>query len=173
MKEVYVGDGKIMGVNNEGEISYRTGIDTAHPNGIKWIDPVQGMLIKHITVGDGLIIGVNSMKWFVMRSGVDHLNPYGTGWRRIDEENFKQIDVGDGKIIGVNGRQRTRFRTGVNASHPTGTGWEKLDGMFIYVAVGDGKIMAIDNTFKVIKIHLPSGYAPSKERSLGGVKCVL
>ena len=81
LKQISVGDGKVMGVNRHDEIYYRTGIDQSNPEGTGW-KRIDGYL-KYITVGDGKIMGVNGHNHIYYRVGISDANPEGTSWKRI------------------------------------------------------------------------------------------
>ena len=68
LKQVSVGDGKIIGVSNNDGIYVRVGITTSKPHGTGW-KRIPGAL-KYVAVGDGKIMGVNKIDQIYARTGI-------------------------------------------------------------------------------------------------------
>ena len=139
---VAVGDGKIMGIEEDFDVVARAGITALNPHGSSWT-PIGGQL-KQISIGDGKIVGINEIGEVYYRSGIDDNNPHGTGWELLSGARLMQIDVGDGRIVGVDATRRVWYRWGITASQPFGRGWKVTVGNFTHVSIGNGIIAGVD-----------------------------
>ena len=70
--QVFVGDGKMIGLDAREKLHFRLGMDAATPNGTKWQQMNNPGRVKQIAISKGSIIGVNSV-FAVWVSGRDGL----------------------------------------------------------------------------------------------------
>ena len=95
-KQLSIGDGKILGVQRDGRIVYRTGVSSRNPYGDNW-NSLPGTA-KWISAGDGRIATVRDDNSIWFRAGVSDSQPFGDnrgeagGWEMMSG-NLKQIQV--------------------------------------------------------------------------------
>jgi hypothetical protein len=144
---------QIWCLNANGQVYYRTGIDTNNPFGTGWSQPTTGLL-RHISVGpNGQIWGINKEAQACYRTGIDANNPWGTDWTLAtpDTAKYTQISVGpSGQIWCLNANGQVYYRTGINANNPFGTGWQGVPGSLKQISVGpQGQIWGVNSNDQI------------------------
>ena len=84
MNQVFVGDGKIMGINDN-LVYYRTGVNNEEMYGTNWNST--GWRATYLSISENVIVIIRDFKVLV-RLGIDESNPLGTEWLDISGDKL-------------------------------------------------------------------------------------
>jgi len=141
---------QVAGVDEEGQVYWRTGITDGAFGGDGWTTIPDSPLMNHVTVCDtGIFWGSTPDHKVFMRSGVDDDTPMGTEWIEVisDLHNLRQVSCGRrGWLVGRDTSNRLLMRGEISADNDQGNFWTEVDSSLEvrYASIGiDGQIWAV------------------------------
>ncbi|XP_064596781.1 tectonin beta-propeller repeat-containing protein 1-like [Liolophura sinensis] len=144
LRNIDVGTFTVWGVNSDGTVFIRVGIDAYNPIGCDWVEVPRKM--KQVSISPkGHVWATDGINCVYRRVGVTIDNNMGTAWEKING-SLQQITVGSAGVWGVNGLGEVFYREGTyNDPDNAGTSWTLLpEKRFVEVSSGEGKLWGTD-----------------------------
>lgn len=143
LRQLSVGTSCIWGVNADGRVMVRRGVEENSPLGKDW-STVDAEPMKHVSCSPkGHVWAVDNKEKIWYRKGACLDTPQGTNWKSISG-SLKQVSAGNCGVWGINSEQCVFYRLNSYGDPDNeGTGWIKIEGKFQQIYSGANCVIAL------------------------------
>merc|ERR1711915_607904 len=157
LSSIYIENGVVFGVNPQGELYYRGGIDTAHPFGTTWVKDssvklsAPKLVVKPLAKTFLLTIANVDEKGKILFQPTDGRS-FGSQWNTIPG-SLTQVDSDGDILAGCNRNLDIFMRVGISNTNPIGNSWVQVPGKLKQVDIGDGKMAGVYKDSSIFVAH--------------------